>query len=479
MLHLKQVLNEPSWGMMKKSLENPPRDLPSTFQGYLDRLGDREKSSWAPLAWKTLVWLTFTREPLDLERLQKALAIQRHSTRPDSTFDPDMSCMLERCLGLVVVDKHAHTVRLVHFSLQEFLKTYILTEYRSGLEELALDCYTYLSYDDFSKSPCTSDGDIVARLDEYPLLEYFARHWRYHTLACSDSLDVQTAAIDLMSSDPHRANLRQMSRFVAGYRWQYYDAEEVASTHALHMLASLGLVEVFRKALESHKDKINLPTRLVQSTPIILAAAAGHVEITRYLCERGADPYIPNRYGNALHCAAEANVPSVITLLLDVGMDKDTRTAHGATPLACTTDNDAADAAAVLLSRGADAVNIYPEQHTNLLLAAVQDRCPRLVALILSRRCVDIETEGGLYNLTALRTATLLLHHAEIISSLADATSDVATAEFHKQVARTLQKVPVALHEELSNRLEEIFLREGWQGVEGRIMPMLEEAEGT
>jgi ankyrin repeat protein len=137
-----------------------------------------------------------------------------------------------------------------------------------------------------------------------------------------------------MSSDPHRANLRQMSRFTGGYREHYYAAEEAASTHILHMLASLGHLEIFKQALTLHKDKINLQTALVGHTPIITAAAAGHVEVTRYLLQQGADPLIPNWYGNALHCAAEANEAPAIALLLEAGMNPDTRTANGVTPLA-------------------------------------------------------------------------------------------------------------------------------------------------
>lgn len=479
MLQLKQLLNEPSWGLMKKSLQNLPRDLPNTFDEYLSRLGDPSSSSRAHLAWKALTWLTFTREPLTPEWLQEALSIQPESTCPDPDFVPSMSCILECCLGLVVVDEHADTVRLVHFSLQEYLETHIHTKYPTGLEELALDCYRYCSYQDFSKSPCANEPIIVARLEQYPLLRYFAKHWRFHTSACSDNPHVQVAVINFMSSDSHRASLRQVSRFIAGYRSQYWAFEEAISTHALHMLASLGHFQIFKQTLDANMDKINLQTDLVRSTPVLLAASAGHVEITRYLLLHHADPSIPNWYGNALHCAAEANTPSTITLLLDAGMHPDTRTTDGATPLSCTTDHDAAEAAAVLLSRGADPINIDSERSdVNLLIAAVQDQCPRLVSLILSRKCVDIEIVGGYFKLTALRTATLLLH-VEIILLLADATADASAAEFSRRVAALVQNIPVALRDEIGEYLWDMFEMEGWDVVAGKMLRLLEDAEGA
>jgi hypothetical protein len=461
---------------MKKSLQNLPRDLPNTFQEYLFRLGDPSSSSRARLALKTLTWLTFARESLNPKRLQEALSIQPDSTGPDQDFVPSMSCILECCLGLVVVDEHAHIVRLVHFSLQKYLRTYIHTRYPLGLDEFALDCYRYCSYQDFTNSPCANDASIIARLDQYPLMGYFAKHWRFHTLACSNSPRVQAAVNNFMFSDAHRSNLRQMSRFVRGYREHYYAAEEAASTHTLHMLAYLGHTEIFKQALAHYKDKINLRTTLVDHTPIIVAAAAGHVEVTRYLLQQGADPLVPNWYGNALHCAAEANEAAAIALLLDAGMNPDTRTADGVTPLACTADNDAADAAAVLLSHGADPMNIGTDRESNLLFAAVQHKCPRLVSLILSRKCVDIEAEGGYFGLTALRTTTLLLH-VDIIQLLADATADVSVAEFSRRVAAAVQKVPVALRYDLAVQLWEMHEKEGWGAVKGNIISLLEDAE--
>ena len=478
MLQLKQLLNEPSRGLMKKSLQSLPRDLPKTFEEYLSRLGDPSSSSRAHLALKTLTWLTFTREPLETEQLREALSIQPESTGPDEDFVPSMSCILECCLGLVVIDEHANIVRLVHFSLQEYLKKHIRTIYPSGLEELALDCYRYCSYQGFNYSPCADEASIVARLDQYPLLRYFASHWRFHTSACSDNPRVQAAVINFMSSDPHRTNLRQMSRFVAGYRENYWAAEEAASTQALHMLASLGHFQIFKQALDSQMDKIDLQTGVVRSTPILIAASAGHVEVTRYLLSRGAKPSIPNWYGNALHCAAEANTPATITLLLDAGMDPDVRTTSGATPLACATDNDAADAAAVLLSRGADPINISLVRHNNLLFEAVQNACPRLVSLILSRKCLDIEAEGGVFGLTALRTATLLLH-VETILMLAEATTDSASAKFSRRVAESVQRLPIHLRYELGVQFWEMQEKEGWEAVQGKMIRLLEDAEAV
>lgn len=247
-------------------------------------------------------------------------------------------------------------------------------------------------------------------------------------------------------------------RFVAGYRKHYYDAKEAASTHTLQMLASLGHTKIFKQALALHMGKINLQTALVGHTPIITAASAGHVEITSHLLRHGADPLIANWYGNALHRAAEANKASTITVLLEAGVDPDTSTTDGATPLGCTADNDAADAAAVLLSHVVDSMDFDSKRDKNLLFAAVEDHCPRLVSLILSRRRVDSEAEGGYFGLTALRTATLILD-VELILLLVEATADAAEADFSRRVAGIVQRLPTARRDDIGMQLWEVHKR--------------------
>ena len=132
----------------------------------------------------------------------------------------------------------------------------------------------------------------------------------------------------------------------------------------------------------------------------------------------------------------------------------------------------------MLLSRDADPLNISLERHSNLLFAAVQSECPRIVSLILARKCVDIEAEGGFFGLTALRTATLLLH-VEIILLLVEATTDAASARFSRRVAELVQTLPFVLRCELDVQLWDMQERWGWEAVQGKMIRFLEDAEAA
>jgi ankyrin repeat protein len=59
------------------------------------------------------------------------------------------------------------------------------------------------------------------------------------------------------------------------------------------------------------------------------------------LLQRGANPYLGNWYGNALHCTAEAGWSTVIRQLIDYGMNPNDTEHYERLPIYCTLDKDA------------------------------------------------------------------------------------------------------------------------------------------
>lgn len=90
------------------------------------------------------------------------------------------------------------------------------------------------------------------------------------------------------------------------------------STAPIIACSYYGLDQTLRILLDQGID-INT-TSVMGSTAIINASSGGHVSTVRILLERGADPYLENWYGNALHCAAEAGKSATITVLVEYGM---------------------------------------------------------------------------------------------------------------------------------------------------------------
>jgi ankyrin repeat protein len=144
----------------------------------------------------------------------------------------------------------------------------------------------------------------------------------------------------------------------------------------------------------------------IGSTPIIHAASGGHLLTTRGLLAHGADPYLCNWYGNALHCATEANKANTVGELVRWGMDPNAD--HSGHPyLVAALDEDAAEAFAALVELGAD-IELQSSfwSHGHLFFFAAFSDCHEIVGLMLKRGWAEIEMRNSSWH-TAIHCATL------------------------------------------------------------------------
>ena len=75
------------------------------------------------LGMEALMWISHAERPLMAGELCHALAVELRSTDFDEDNVPSVSTLVSCCQGLVTVDKEASTVRLIHFTLHEYLCT--------------------------------------------------------------------------------------------------------------------------------------------------------------------------------------------------------------------------------------------------------------------------------------------------------------------------------------------------------------------
>jgi chemotaxis receptor (MCP) glutamine deamidase CheD len=70
-----------------------------------------------------LRWIFLAKEPLTIEELCHALAVEPGDADLDWDNFVDAQFLLECCLGLVIVDESTSTVRLAHKSLQDYFSS--------------------------------------------------------------------------------------------------------------------------------------------------------------------------------------------------------------------------------------------------------------------------------------------------------------------------------------------------------------------
>jgi ankyrin repeat protein len=376
--------------------------------------------------------------------------VEAGNSELDEDNIPQIEDMVSVCAGLVTFDKESGIIRLVHYTAQEYLertqKNWFLNaerdiaKFKSGLRQssekpkdllrsnqlysyaahnlfphaeaiIASTCLTYLLFDDFKQGPCESEGFIECRVKNYPFLSYAASYWGLHARMSESDPNVRDIIFEFFKSRGAMATAHQINRFARGYREEYYTFDESLSVGPLHFASYFGLQEALNELLDLGIYHVNRPTKM-GSTPLIHAAAMGHVSTVRMLLQRGADPYLKNWYGNALACAAEAGKSDVISELVHHGMSPNGTRDDDRIPINCAMDNDHASALETLVLLGADisTADVYglPFFHR-----AAYEGCDKIVELMLQRRLADVESKSS-YARTALSYAAEVGHEATV-----------------------------------------------------------------
>ena len=371
---------------MEDAIEAMPHDLHQAFYQTLARV-QRQPDGRKRLGMKVLQWISHAQSSLTVEELSEALAVKPGNPSLNPRRRPSPNIMIECCMGLVTVDRESSSIRLVHYTLQEFFRNRREEIFPLGEEELAETCITYLSFDDFIHGCCEDAAAIERSMKDYPFLRYASSHWGHHVqLAHCDRIN--GLALRLLHSPPHRSLSLQVARFSYGYRKEYWEADEVNSQNAFYCACGFGLEAAVCNMLDSEDIDIDAATH-IGTTALIRAASSGQVEIVKLLMSRGADPTRANWYGSALHCAAEAGQCESIRVLLDSGMNIDLRDTFGRTPLHCASDQRHTLAIEILLDMGADP-NAQDNAGVMLIHDTAQAGDERLMQRLLGDARVDL-----------------------------------------------------------------------------------------
>ncbi len=385
-MQIQSIMNEPTTGEMEDALESMPVTLHDAFDETLARI-QRQPEGRRRLAIHTLMWLSHAMSPLTVMELSEALAIRAGQMSLNRRYRPSQKSMIECCLGLVTVDEESLSVRLAHYSIQEYLKDRETEIFPSTEGELAEKCLTYLFMDPLSQGCCDLKQDIFSRMKEYPFLRYATSYWGHHTRRCPSEKTVKLA-VSFLNSQPRRSMSTQIYNFSRGLRADYWVPDEVNSITGLHVASSFGMEHAVRNILILRDVEIDAKTKM-GTTPLISAVAAGHIETLRLLLRGKANPKIANWYGTALHCAAEAGQCESIRVLLDSGIAVNCRDPFERTSLHCGVDMGRLAVAELLLDRGADPNARDEDGRTPVYDAVELDHAQPLLPLLLAH-VVDV-----------------------------------------------------------------------------------------
>ena len=281
------------------------------------------------LGMTTLMWISHAERPLQVDELCYALAVQLGSADFDVGNIPSMSTLVNCCQGLIIVDKEASTIRLIHFTLQEYLSSHpdIFNKPHSAMAEI---CLTYLN----SKRVKALSISHCPDTQNTPFLEYCSVYWGVHAKK-GLSYYSRSLALELLKEDYSPISTRLLLAHANLH------PDRTSPFSGLHCASFFGIFEVVGGLIEVGGSDIN-GEDCCGCTPLSWAAYNGHEEVVKFLLGRGeVNPDKASDDGETpLLYAAQNGHEAVIKILLGwEGVNPDQADNFDGTPLLYAAQN--------------------------------------------------------------------------------------------------------------------------------------------
>lgn len=175
-LNIDAILGEVTIRQRKRKLEEMAQGdgLSDAYTATINRV-KAQKGNKSALGMKVLAWVFYSERPLRAEELRHALGVEIGSAELDPENIPALRTILASSLGLVTLDEYSSRVRVVHYTLYQYLFSNPIL-FPSPHSTIAEVCLTYLNFG--------SVWDLSPTLDSapssFPLLQYSSLYWAEH-----------------------------------------------------------------------------------------------------------------------------------------------------------------------------------------------------------------------------------------------------------------------------------------------------------
>ncbi|KAJ6526214.1 hypothetical protein DFH09DRAFT_1371675 [Mycena vulgaris] len=402
-LHIDSLTTKHTVKAVRHALANMPGDLDSTYDEVVERI-NRQSEDDKTLAWRTLSWVTKAKRPLRPSELREALGVEPGTTKFDPDNLLDMDTILSVCAGLVVINEADKRIRLIHYTMQNFLDRIQDRVFPHASTEITTTCITYLSFEVFSQHV----HDPMSLFHQFSLLDYAVEYCLLHARGPPESN---------IKDSIHRF-LKNFSESVWWNLWNWkhsYDKrrksarrlwvaaafqlneicgdliKEDSGAAVLQEAAFEGLIDMVEILINNgvNPDATRTGNKGEYDSALQAASVRGHEEIIRLLLDHGADTDLPGHIGTALQMAAFFGHKESVCLLLSRGANVDMEGGWYGTALIAATFRDNYAIVRILLDHGADVSAKSGRFGTALDVASTAGRPGIHDLLIECGACVD------------------------------------------------------------------------------------------
>ena len=292
-LNIDAILSELTLHQRRKKLGEMIKgdSLGDAYTATLSRVQAQPKNR-SKLGMQVLMWVSHSERPLRIDELCHALGVEKGSSDLNIRNIPRIETLLACSLGLVTVEKFSGTVRLVHYTLQEYLSRNpnLFLKPHSMIAEV---CLTYLNF--------AQVGSISPTLRSVPqilaFVEYASCHWGTHARQ-ETTEGVKALALKLLDRYDQHISSKMLLLCRVGLWDPPFDREDrPRGFTGLHGAAYFGCAEITVALLGMEKWDVDA-TDWHGYIALAWAAKRGHEEVVGTLLERNdVDPNAAHRYG--------------------------------------------------------------------------------------------------------------------------------------------------------------------------------------
>ncbi|CAG8948004.1 unnamed protein product [Penicillium salamii] len=376
-LHFDTIKSKLTPRAVKDSLSTLRSGIEAYTQAYddaMERIKAQNRDA-SNLAMDILKWITHAKRQLRIEELCEALAVTPGSRELDRDNIPVIKDMVSVCVGLVTVDMESDSIRLVHYTTQDYFETNQGSWFTDAEPMLAKTCLTYLCFDVFDSGVCRSYTELRDRRLHHALYTYSAKNWGLH----ARGTEIESA--------------RLIHEFLGNTRKVDENGVEAFNPRAirgLHLAAHFGLSETVDHLLKSEQSPD--VTDSDGYTPLHWALGSHQIIVAQKLLDKGANLECrdPQKERTPLSLAAEDGFVDIIELLLNNGADLESRDKTGRTVLSRAVKGGFMDAIELLIKSGANLESRDQSGRTPLSWV-VENRHP-IAILLLLENLADLES---------------------------------------------------------------------------------------
>ncbi|KAH6623387.1 hypothetical protein F5144DRAFT_359637 [Chaetomium tenue] len=369
-LHLESLSKKINRKAIRVALKTLPTTLDATYSEAVERISN-QAPDLVEVAESVLFWVICVKRPLTVLELRHAYATRElpEDTPLEDDDLPDGEILTSTCGGLIKVDGESQTVRVVHYTTQEYFERSHAQNLLVAKRDLASISLAYLTLPNFSDGPCLTDKTMARRLQQYPFLDYASNYWGEDIGQLSES-DVERIwpKMNQFLSNKGSLEVACQVQHLPRIRYSYWSQEYPRRVPLLVVAAGFDMPQILKKLItEGGLDVESRGTDRV--TGLNRAAACGHADNIKSLVGQGADlearDYMEE---TALQKAAGKGAVDALRALIDAGADVNARSPDW-TSLMRAVSSTNLEAVKMLVQAGADSTVETPWGETALTLA--------------------------------------------------------------------------------------------------------------